>query len=330
MEFIAATPNGEEKGSLPAGAEIDVEIGESSDFEVRIRTEEWSEERYGYGCRIFVPGTEYGGMINDIESVTASDEVVLRGDTWRGMLNYKVVEPPTDASHLILNGELNQILKELIEDRFGGLFVVSGEDSGVQVRQWEVNRYVTLLDAVMALLSAYKSRLQIWYIEPENLDYGYILTKAVPITDYSDEEEYSKEGNARVTVRDRRSGINHLVCAGEGQNEERAVIHLYVQKDGSIGQVQYYKELEERAAVYNFSSADKARLIEDGTKRLQELQNQKSCEIEIEDNLELELGDIISGYDPVTDTQVKRPIIRKILKKQNEKVTIEYKIEGDD
>ena len=63
---------------------------------------------------------------------------------------------------------------------------------------------------------------------------------------------------------------------------------------------------------------------------MQDLQNQKSCEIEIEDNLELELGDIISGYDPVTDTQVKRPIIRKILKKQNEKVTIEYKIEGDD
>lgn len=246
------------------------------------------------------------------------------------MLNYKVVEPPANASHLILSGELNQILKELIEDRFGGLFVVSGENSGVQVSQWEVNRYVTLLDAIMSLLSAYKSRLQIRYIEPENLDYGYILTKAVPITDYSDEEEYSKEGNARVTVRDRRSGINHLVCAGEGQNEERAVIHLYVQKDGSIGQVQYYKELEERAAVYNFSSADEERLIEDGTKRLQELQNQKSCEIEIEDNLELELGDIISGYDPVTDTQVKRPIIRKILKKQNEKVTIEYKIEGDD
>ena len=330
MEFIAATPNGEEKGLLPAGAEIDVDIGESNDFEVRIRTEEWNEERYGYGCRLFVPGTEYGGMINDIESVTASDEIVLRGDTWRGMLNYKVVEPPANASHLILSGELNQILKELLEDRFGGLFVVSGENSGVQVSQWEVNRYVTLLDAIMSLLSAYKSRLQIRYIEPENLDYGYILMQAVPITDYSDEEEYSKEGNARVTVRDRRSGINHLVCAGEGQNEERAVIHLYVQKDGSIGQVQYYKELEERAAVYNFSSADEERLIEDGTKRLQDLQNQKSCEIEIEDNLELELGDIISGYDPVTDTQVKRPIIRKILKKQNEKVTIEYKIEGDD
>ena len=58
MEFIAATPNGEEKGLLPAGAEIDVDIGESNDFEVRIRTEEWNEERYGYGCRLFVPGTE--------------------------------------------------------------------------------------------------------------------------------------------------------------------------------------------------------------------------------------------------------------------------------
>ena len=53
--------------------------------------------------------------------------------------------------------------------------------------------------------------------------------------DYSDYITYSQDYNIDFTIRDYRRGINHLICAGKGQNEERIVVHLYVQKDGSIG-----------------------------------------------------------------------------------------------
>lgn len=70
-------------------------------------------------------------------------------------------------------------------------------------------------------------------------------------------------------------------------------------------------------------------LKEDGTKRLKDLMNYKKCEMTVED-IDLELGDIVSGYDEITDTQVRKPVVRKILKVQNGSTTIDYKVEGED
>ena len=56
--------------------------------------------------------------------------------------------------------------------------------------------------------------------------------------------------------------------------------------------------------------------------------NYKKCEMTVED-VDLDLGDIVSRYDEITDTQVKKPVIRKILKVQDGNVSIDYKLEGE-
>ena len=328
-EFIAAKPTGEEIDYMREAYNIDVDIGGTDDFEFCVDREQWSEEKYGYENRVFIPFTEYGGIIEDIQSSTGKGEVTLRGPCWRGMLKRKIVEPPAGQTHLILNGELNSVLKELIKDRFDGLFVVKDTDTGVQVKGWQVDRYVSLYNAICKLLDAYGQRLQIQYIEPEGLDYGYVAVEAVPVVDYSDILEYSQESKVAVTIRDFRGGINHLICIGKGENEQRNVLHLYVQEDGSIGKTQYYTGIEERAAVYEYTSADMKELEEHGTERMKELQNYKKCEIKVDD-AELELGDIVAGYDNVTDTYVKKQVIEKILSVEDGRVKIEYKIKGDD
>ena len=76
-------------------------------------------------------------------------------------------------------------MRELIKDRFNGLFFVPEISTDVGVKDWQVDRYVTLYDAITKLLTAYKHRLQISYIEPDGLDYGYVSLQAVPITDFS-------------------------------------------------------------------------------------------------------------------------------------------------
>ena len=48
------------------------------------------------------------------------------------------------------------------------------------------------------------------------------------------------------------------------------------------------------------------------------------------DDIDLELGDIVSGYDAITDTQVIKPVIQKILKMQNGNITIDYSVKGDE
>jgi len=141
--------------------------------------------------------------------------------------------------------------------------------------------------------------------------------------------EYSQEEGIYVTVRDCRNGVNHLVCVGEGEKQDRVVLHLYVQKNGTIGKKQYYTGLNEISAVYDYSSAEADKLEEDGIKRLKELQNYKKCEMTIDD-ADLEIGDIVAGYDAVTNTQVIKPIIQKILKMQDGNITIDYNVKGDE
>ena len=329
IRFITTKPTGEECGELCDSAEADMDIGNTNDFEVTIAVSDYDTERMGYRCRIFAPGTEYGGIIGDIESISGTRKVALRGRTWRGMLQYKVVEPPAGQDHLVLSGELNTAIRTLIGDRFGDLMVIPEVDTGITIKSWQVDRYVTLYDALQKLVSNYGCRLQIQYAQPEGPEYGYVTVQAVPIVDYSEQLEYSQEEGIYVTVRDCRNGVNHLVCVGEGEKQDRVVLHLYVQKNGTIGKKQYYTGLNEISAVYNYSSAEADKLEEDGTKRLKELQNYKKCEMTI-DNADLEIGDIVAGYDAVTNTQVIKPVIQKILKMQNGNITIDYSVKGED
>lgn len=55
----------------------------------------------------------------------------------------------------------------------------------------------------------------------------------------------------------------------------------------------------------------------------------KECEVSVDD-ISLEVGDIVSGRDYVTGISVQKPIVRKILKIDNEKETVDYKLKGDD
>lgn len=327
IQMISATAVGEEKGYIEC--ETDLDIGDTNDFEIRMSLDEWKREMCDYGYRMYVPDTEYGGILESMRVVTKSNEIVWSGHTWRGLLTQKVVEPPSGSDHLILNGELNDVIRTLIADRFGSLFVVPKVNTKVTLNNWQVDRYVSLYNVIMKFLDAKGHRLQISYRKEEGHPYGYVEIQAVPVVDYSDYLQYDQDCNINFDIKDYRMGINHLVCVGKGQNEERIVLHLYVQQDGSVGRQQYYTGLAERAAVYDFSSAELEQLEEDGAKRLKELQNYKSVDLTIDD-IDLEMGDIIGGREQITGTSVVKPIIGKILKIKDGRAEIEYKIKGDE
>lgn len=328
-ELIVANPSGKELGIVKESIDFDLDIGDTDDFEIRISQDEWKKERFWYENRLFIPNTEYGGIIKDLQSITSAKEIVLVGPTWRGMLQKKIVIPPDGETHLVLNGELNTCFRAMLGERFGSLFIVPEVDTGITVVNWQVDRYVSLYDAILKLADAYGCRLQISYVEPEDLEYGYVTVEAVPIVDYSEELEYSQDGKVNFSIRDYRGGITHLICLGEGEGTERIVLHLYVQADGSIGKTQYFKGLNEREETYEDTNSDAAELEENGIKRLKELQNYKSIEVTVDD-IDLEIGDIIGGYEQITETYVAKPIVGKILKIQEGKADIEYKVKGDE
>lgn len=307
---------------------LDLDIGDTNDFQFGVSLTEWNHSSLDYGYRLFVPETEYGGVIGDIETSTKRGRVIVRGDTWRGMLGKKIVEPTKGSSHLTVSGELNAVISGILGNSFGDLFSVSQRDTGIIVN-YQFDRYTTMLDGLTKMLSQVGYRLSIKYIE-RNDGPGYVEIGAVKASDYSESIEFSQDYHINFIARECRNGINHLICAGEGEEESRLVLHLYADADGNIGETQYYTGLDERTALYSYTSINDAEeLKKDGIERFKKLMNYKRFEMSV-DNVELEVGDTVSGRDYITGIYVKKPVVGKILKITDDRETIDYTIEGDD
>lgn len=218
---------------------------------------------------------EIGGRIQCIKSSTQSKQVQVSGYTWRGLLAKKIVEPDAGTDYKVVSGEANTVLAGLIEPRFGGFFVVSGEDSGISIGVYQFKRYAALLEGVVDMLYRVGARLDIryrrgTYARGEYVP-GAVVVRAVPIVDYSNEIEYSQDGKIDFVAKDYRMGVNHLICLGQGELKDRQVVHLYMDSAGNISTTQSLFGIDEITEVYDYSSAESAEeLVKGGTDRLRE------------------------------------------------------------
>lgn len=311
-------------------AEIDFAVGKENDFEVKIRRDSWREE-CTFGNALYIPGTEYGGIIGEISTNTSLGTISIVGRTWRGMLDKKIIVPPSGEDYATVTGEINQVLGKLISGQFGNYFVVSQEDTGVSVSNYQFERYCTLLSGSTKMLKSVGCKLHIKYVQQEDGQPGYVELSAVPIVDYSGEIELSQDSQLNFSFKNNRNGVNHLICLGKGELQDRQVIDLYVQKDGSIGATPYYTGIQEVAETYEDTSSESAELQEKGTEKLRELMNSATFSMDVESlGIDVEIGDIVGGRDYLTGLYAKKPIKSKIYKVTGGKESLEYEIEGDD
>ena len=311
-------------------AGIDIAIGEENNYEIKVRRDKWSSE-YTFGNAFYIKETEYGGIIGEVDTNTAEDTISLLGMTWRGMLDKKIICPPTGSDYKTVSGELNLILNDLVAEHFDDYFVVLQVDTGVSVTNYQFDRYCTLLAGINKMLKSVGYRLKIRYMQQERGQPGYVELSAVPIIDYSEQIELSQDSQLNFTFKNCRNGVNHLICLGKGELQDRQVIDLYVQADGSIGSEQYYTGIREIAATYEDTSSETDELEEKGREKLQELMNSTSFSMDVETlNMDVAIGDIIGGRDYLTGLCAKKPIAKKIYKVEDGKTSLEYEIEGDD
>ena len=312
-------------------AEIDIAIGsDENDYEIKVRRDQWREE-YTFGNVFYIKDTEYGGIIGEVDTSTAEDTISLLGRTWRGMLDKKIIRPPAGQDYKKVSGELNAVLSDLITEHFDDYFVVSQDDTGVSLANYQFDRYCALLAGVTKMLKSVGYRLKIRYVHQERGQPGYVELSAVPIVDYSEQIELSQDSQLNFTFKNCRNGVNHLICLGKGELQDRQVIDLYVQEDGSIGIEQYYKGIEEIAATYEDTSSETDELEEKGREKLLELMNSTSFSMDVESlNMDVAIGDIIGGRDYLTGLYAKKPIVKKIYRVEGGKTSLEYGIEGDD
>lgn len=325
---ILANENLRELGAIK-DANVTVDLNDDRTFSVQIARSNWRPE-LTFSSFIYIMGTEYGGIVGEILTDTTLDYVELKGLTWRGRMAKKIIQPPTGSDYKTVSGELHTVMKSLIESEFDGLFVVSQEDTGVNVSNYQFDRYCTLYDGLVKMLKSKWYRLQLSF-RREQGEPGYLYIEAVPIVDYSNRIELSRDCQLNYTMDDKRNGVNHLIVAGKGELQDRNVLHLYVQEDGSIGTQQYYTGLQEIAEIYENTSTETDELWSKSAERLQELMNKKTFRMDVAKlGLDIGIGDIVGGRDYLTGMYMAKPVENIVYELTNDVESRTYKLEGED
>lgn len=321
-EVIIATAAGVELRSM-LYSEYDFEIGdEENSFLITCPRAEW--ESVPDGARVYIPGTEYGGIYKRLETSTKTNTVAVGGYTWRGLLQNQILCPPSGSNYATDSGELNDIIGTRVAAAFPGLFVGSSESTGVTV-SYQYNRYVTLYDGLKTMLKSVGYKLQIEYDQT----LCRVVVSAVPIVDYSAQIEYSSDMNANYSMLLDKTGINHLICLGQGELSARTVVHLYMDGNGTISQTQTFFHEDEVADVYDYAGASRADLIQSGTDQLKHAGSLNEFSIDLESARDVAVGDIVGSRDYVTGKSMSAPITTKIIKWRSGFEKTEYRLSDD-
>lgn len=325
---ILANENLRELGAIK-DANVTVDLNGNRTFSVQIARSYWRPE-LTFSSLIYIMGTEYGGIIGEVLTDTTLDYVELKGLTWRGRLAKKIIQPPDGLDYKTVSGELHTVMKSLIEPEFDGLFVVSQEDTGISVSNYQFDRYCSLYDGLVKMLKSKGRRLKLTFRREQN-EPGYLYVEAVPIVDYSNRIELSRDCRLNYTMDDKRDGVNHLIVTGKGELQDRNVLHLYVQKNGSIGKTQYYTGLQEIAEVYENTSTETDELEETSKEKLQELMNKKTFKMDVAAlGIDVNIGDIVGGRDYLTGMYMAKPVENITYELINDVESKTYKLEGED
>lgn len=287
---------------------FDTSIGDSGN-QVQLKLHSSQKTELAKGSLIWSPGTEYGGIIQDIQSKLETDGqryVYYSGPSWSGRLSQRIVCPPTGKDHYTLEGEANEALNTLMEYLgLDYLFQAPEENSGITLNT-DLDRFADGYSALRKAAAENDCRLSMAYDNAAKKVIILFVKRETHGNYTSDNSPIS------VTV---GSPVNHLVCAGTGELQNRVVVHLYIDNNGNVSQAPYYTRADEITALYENTSADKDKLIEEGTKKLLEYQEVNQVEISVEDGSEdlYQLDDVIVGFDPVTGIKASSTIAKKVV-----------------
>lgn len=274
---------------------------------------------------LYIEGTEFGGLFEYEHGFSDETKQTLKGWTWRGLLTQDIIIPPSGDDYYAGRGDLNDIIREVVSNTLGGFFKVPETAAGKSITYY-FPLYCTILEGLTGMVESVGYKLKFTADKPSPGSPLEVSVEAVPVEqiagalneDSPVQLEYTYDG----------MGINHLVCMGQGELQNRQRVDLYVTRTGDVSTQQYYTGFEERTAYYDYASAEsEADLINDGTKRLLEICNSNLISAHAKSDLDLDIGDtIVATYK---GKMVIAPIIQKILTIQAGQVITEYKVKGE-
>lgn len=339
MDLIYTTPKMVDVGVLQK-YQFDLAFGtDENNFECTITD---SDHCCDTGYYLHIDDTEYGGIIDAVKVDTEQGQVIYSGRTWHGILGSKIIVPllegeastslvtlktvdAEDASmvdrYLVISGDANDCIRWLLE-RLGltELFEVRGS-AGANVSNYQFYRYVDAYSGISKMLDSVSMRLGVEY---EN---GKVVLRAVAQYDYADDEEFDPS-QVQLQIKKNSAAVNHLICLGAGELEERKVVHLYADADGKISETQTLFGLQEYTDIYDYSAVEsEEELIKGGKDRLKELREPSSISIALDDTSDrYNVGDRVGAYDDITGLSASGAIKKKIVTIADGQTTISYEV----
>ena len=301
---------------------IDPAYGESeNDFECQVNINNNVCEA---GYYLYFEGEEYGGIIDSVEVDTASETVIYKGRTWHGILNSKVLQPDINQDYLIVNGEANTVINELIS-RMGlsALFRVSSASSGVNISNYKMNRYIEGYTGILKMLKEANGKLNVKFKG------GFVELSASPLIDYSQDEQFDTD-QISFKIQQNFKPINHVICLGKGDLKDRRVIHVYSDLLGNISGTQTLTGINEICTIYENSSTESDdELIKGGVDIIEKSFASNSVDFSFDSNEErFDVNDIIGAKELVTGVVVKAFISKKVVKLDKYSTSISYECSG--
>lgn len=311
MDLIVTDTNGTPSGSY-ASWTLDLAYGSGeNDFDLQCPA------CLKPGCRWWVDGTGWGGIVDDVKtSVTGGEgELTYHGRDWHGLLASKILEPDKGKDYLTMNGTIGTLLRTVIS-RIGLQDILTVTEGTSKTANWQFDRYCDAWSGLSKMLRASGLRLRITAAQ------NGVTVDAPPITaagDLIDSDLIDFDATLASHP------VNHLICLGKGDLKDRIVVHWYADQKGTLSHTQTIKGADERTSVYELSNADAAELETKGKTKLQELRDTGSIDVDVEsDGIDLDVGDTVTGRDNTTGIKVTAEITKKIIKIEDGIPTVTY------
>ena len=310
MDLIVTDTNGTPSAAV-ASWTLDLAYGsEENDFDLQCPA------CLEPGCRWWVDGTGWGGIVDDVKtSVTGGEgELTYHGRDWHGLLASKILEPDKGKDYLTMSGTIGTLLRTVIS-RIGLQDILNVTEGTSKTARWQFDRYCDAWSGLSKMLRASGLRLRITAAQ------NGVTVDAPPITaagDLIDSDLIDFDATLASHP------INHLICLGKGELKDRIVVHWYADQKGTLSHTQTIKGADERTSVYELSNADAAELETKGKTKLQELRDTGSIDVDVTDGIDLDVGDTVTGRDNTTGLQVTAEITKKIIKIEDGIPTVTY------
>lgn len=225
MELIYADHNRLALGQL-SSFDIDFDANGEKNFELTIdefilRKNYW----------IFIPNTEIGGIVDSVTINTDDSSVKYVGRNFRGILNDKVITVPRGQTYVSVQGEITDVINELLTDAELDCFTCSPpntEDVDSYV-DFAFEPFCTLYDGIIALANSINFKVVFSY----NVQTNKVELVPMLAENFTDFLTYTKNSSVNLEIQDNAMAVNHFVLVGYNE-DKRYQIDLFVNSNSQI------------------------------------------------------------------------------------------------